>query len=275
MTCIMRSQQQVRFLQRYGPWAVVTGASSGIGRAICVQLAQRGSNVVAVARSEERLGKLQDELQTAYGVDVLPVSTDLARPDSLEVIASATAGLDVGLLAAAAGFGTSGSFLRADAKSEREMLAVNCKAVLEQCLHFGRRFASRERGGIVLMASLVGFQGVPRSASYAATKAYVQTLAEGLHGELAPLGVDVLASAPGPVRSGFEARANMRMSTSLDPDDVARETLAALGRKTVVLPGLLSKVLAYSLAPLSRPMRSRIMGSIMMNMTRHQDAAPE
>jgi len=81
----------------------------------------------------------------------------------------------------------------------------------------------------------------------------------------------VLASAPGPVRSGFEARANMRMSAALDPDDVARETIAALGRKTVVLPGLLSKVLAFSLAPLTRPMRSRIMGGIMSNMTRHQE----
>lgn len=271
MTFIMRSEHQARFLQRYGPWAVVTGASSGIGRAICVQLARYGSNVVAVARSSERLRTLQDELQAAYGIEVLPVSADLARADALEMIASAAAGLDVGLLAAAAGFGTSGSFLRADANAEREMLAVNCTAVLEQCLHFGRRFAARGRGGIVLMASLVGFQGVARSASYAATKAYVQILAEGLHGELAPLGVDVLASAPGPVRSGFEARANMRMSTALDPADVARETIAALGRKTVVLPGLLSKVLAYSLAPLTRPMRSRIMGAIMTNMTRHQD----
>jgi len=271
MTFIMRSQQQVRFLQRYGPWAVVTGASSGIGRAMCVQLARYGSNVVAVARDQERLRRLQDELQASYGVHVLPVSVDLARPDALEIIASATAGLDVGLLAAAAGFGTSGSFLRADVASELEMLTVNCTAVLEQCLHFGRRFATRGRGGIVLMASLVGFQGVPRSANYAATKAYVQVLAEGLHGELAPLGVDVLASAPGPVRSGFEARANMRMSAALDPDDVARETIAALGRKTVVLPGLLSKVLAFSLAPLTRPMRSRIMGGIMSNMTRHQE----
>src|SRR3712207_9159147 len=90
------------------------------------------------------------------------------------------------------------------------MLDVNCRAPLEMSLSFGRRFAERERGGVVLMSSLVGFQGTPNAAHYAATKAYVQTLAEALHAELAPLGVDVLASAPGPTDSGFAARSEER-----------------------------------------------------------------
>jgi short-subunit dehydrogenase len=98
----------------------------------------------------------------------------------------------------------------------------------------------------------------------------VQTLAEGLHLELASLGVDVVASAPGPVRSGFEARANMRMTAAVEPDEVARGTLDALGCRTTAVPGLLSKVLSYSLAPLPRPMRSRIMRRVMGDMTRHQ-----
>ena len=106
--------------------------------------------------------------------------------------------LDVGLLVAAAGFGTSGPFLDSDLTQELEMLDVNCRALLSQSLHFGRRFAERGRGGLILLASLVGFQGAPFSANYAATKAYVQSLAEALHVELALRGVDVLASAPGP-----------------------------------------------------------------------------
>jgi short-subunit dehydrogenase len=97
----------------------------------------------------------------------------------------------------------------------------------------------------VLLASLVGRQGTPGAAHYAATKAYVQTLAEALHAELAPTGIDVVASAPGPVHSGFAARAGMRMTAALDPADVAAATLEALGRRAVVTPGALSKLLTW------------------------------
>ncbi len=167
---------------------------------------------------------------------------------------------DVGLLVAAAGFGTSGPFLRADLTSERAMLATNCSAVVQQTHVFGQRFAERGRGGIVLFGSLVGWQGVPNSAHYAATKAYVQTLAEGIH-----------VSAPGPVKSGFGARANMRMGAASTPETVARETLAALGRRGTVVPGLLRKFLTASLAPLPRSLRTRVMGGVMRGMTAHHD----
>lgn len=258
------------FREKYGPWAVVTGASSGIGRAIALELGARGVNVVAVARNRSALDSLLGEFKQRFAASAMVVSADLATDGGFAALCAATEDLDIGLLVAAAGFGTSGEFLKANLQLEAEMLELNCGAVLRQSLHFGRRLAARRRGGLILMGSLVGFQGVPYSASYAATKAYVQTLAEGLHLELASHGVDVLASAPGPVRSGFEERANMRMRAALSPADVAAETLNALGRRTTVVPGLLSKVLTYSLAPLPRPMRSRIMGRVMGDMTKHQ-----
>jgi short-subunit dehydrogenase len=122
------------------------------------------------------------------------------------------------------------------------------------------------------MSSLVAFQGVPKAATYAATKAFVQTFAEGLRAELETHGVDVLASAPGPVRSGFEARADMKMSVALSPPVVARATIEALGRKGTVRPGFLSKGLEASLAPLPRRARVRMMGMVMGGMTKHQNA---
>ncbi len=235
-----------------------------------MRLAGTGLNLVVVARRQEILNDLAQELGRLFGVETRVVAADLATPVGIKEVEDVSKDLDVGFLVAAAGFGTSGPFLHSDLQIELEMLDVNCAAVLRQCLYFGRRFAERKRGGIILMASLVGFQGVPLSANYAATKAYVQNLAEALYVELKPFGIDVLASAPGPVRSGFEARANMRMSAALEPQVVARETLDALGRRSTVIPGLLSKVLIYSLAPLTRPLRTRIMARVMGDMTKHQ-----
>jgi short-subunit dehydrogenase len=126
------------------------------------------------------------------------------------------------LLVQAAGFGTSGSFLRADPAAEIEMLRLNCEAVLKLSMHFAPRFADRGRGGIVLFASLVGRQGTPQAAAYAATKGYVQILGEGLHAELKPAGVDVLVCAPGPVSTGFASRANMVMGMADQPAPLPR-----------------------------------------------------
>ena len=264
------SRRLERLRTRYGPWAVVTGASSGIGRETALVLAEAGLNLVLVARSRDALEKMATDLASRHGIEARAVPADLALGTGTEEAEAATRDLDVGLLVAAAGFGTSGPFLDSSLGKEMEMLDVNCRAPLRMSLHFGRRFAARGRGGIVLMGSIVGFQGTPNAANYAATKAYVQTLAEALHAELAPLGVDVLASAPGPTNSGFAARAGMRMGAALGSADVARKTLDALGRRSTALPGALSKVLAYSLAPLPRWARVRIMGRVMGGMIDHR-----
>lgn len=265
-----RERRQERFRARYGPWAVVTGASSGIGRAMALELAEAGLNLVLVARGRATLERMAAELAARHGVEARVVAADLAPAAGTEAVEAATQDLDVGLLAAAAGFGTSGPFLDSSLKEELEMLDVNCRAPLAMSLHFGRRFAGRGRGGVVLMGSIVGFQGTPLAANYAATKAYVQTLAEALHAELGPLGVDVVSSAPGPTDSGFAARAGQQMGATVKPDAVARVTLDALGRKATVLPGALSRVLGYSLAPLPRGARVRIMGRVMNGMTKHR-----
>ncbi len=265
-----RERRQERFRARYGPWAVVTGASSGIGRETALRLAEDGLNLVLVARGRDALERLAADLASRRGIEVRVISADLAQDTATEAVEAATRYLDVGLLVAAAGFGTSGSFLGSSLERELEMLDVNCRAPLAMSLHFGRRFAGRGRGGVVLMGSIVGFQGTPLAANYAATKAYVQTLAEALHAELGPLGVDVVSSAPGPTDSGFAARAGQRMGATVKPEDVARATLDALGRRVTVLPGALSKVLGLSLAPLPRGARVRIMGRVMNGMTKHR-----
>lgn len=262
------AQQALR--DRFGPWAVVTGASDGIGRAFAWDLARAGVHLVLAARRRHALTDLAQALTTDTGVETRVVACDLSTDAGLHELMRETDRLDIGLLVAAAGFGSAGPFIDQSLSNELAMIDLNCRAVAQLSHHFGRRFANRARGGIVLFGSILGFAGVPLSANYAATKAYVQSLAEGLHAELAPLGVAVLAVAPGPTASGFAARAALKMSNAMSSDVVSRVALGALGRMTTVRPGVMTKILDGSLRIVPRLIRSRILGLVMRGMTADQ-----
>lgn len=264
------AKEKNRLKNNYGPWAIVTGASSGIGQELAVRLAEAGLNLIINARRLAQLDELAKKLQSTYAVDVKVVASDVGEPEGIEKIIKATQGLEVGLLVVSAGFGTSGLFINSSLPAEISMLRVNCEALLSLTHYYGQQFVQQKRGGLILLSSIVGFQGVPYSANYAATKAYVQSLAEAIAIELKPYGVDVLAAAPGPVDSGFGKRANMNMSMSLQPTQVGVPILNALGRKTTVLPGLLTKILVYSLSLVPRWGKIKIMENVMAGMTEHQ-----
>lgn len=254
---------------RYGPWAVVTGASEGIGKSFAAMLARQGFHLVLVARRAQLLDVLAANLAQERGRRCEVLVADLSTAEGVAMVLERTARHDVGLVVCSAGFGTAGRFLEGDIGEELDMLQVNCGATTALSWGFGRRFASRGRGGLILLSSIVAFQGVPRSAHYAATKSYVQTLAEGLRVEWADRGIDVLAVAPGPVGTGFARRARLNMGRAESPDVVALESLEALGRRGTIRPGLLAKVLGYSLAMTPRWGRIRIMAMVMRGMTKH------
>lgn len=253
-------------LEQYGPWAVITGASDGIGRAIAKHLAAEGLDVVLAARSEAKLHALAGELERMHGVKTSVVVTDLSESSGITTLLSAAEGLDVGLAVLAAGFGTTGSFADSSVADEVEMIAVNVTAVAQLAQSFAARMAAQRRGGIVLFGSILGWQGVPGQANYAATKAYVQSLAEGLRRELKPHGVDVLSVAPGPVHTGFAARAGLTMTSAAAPEVVAKAMWSALGRRATVVPGLQAKLLTSALKTLPRQIRSIILGRVMASM---------
>ncbi len=252
----------------YGPWAVVTGASDGIGKAFAEALARQGLNLVLVARRENVLAAFAQQLSADTGVECRILPVDLGSPDAAATLDNVTCDLDIGLLIAAAGFGSIGPFLQCNLDSELDMLAVNCSSALALTHRFGRRFEKRKRGGIVLFGSIVGFQGVPGSANYAATKGYIQSLAEGIAPEFKTKGIDVLVAAPGPVNTGFASRAGMQMGKALTAQQVVAATLAALGHRTTVRPGWLSKLLGWSLAMLPRWGRTTILAAIMRGMAK-------
>ncbi|MBX9760401.1 MAG: SDR family NAD(P)-dependent oxidoreductase [Beijerinckiaceae bacterium] len=266
---VRREQAGESFKEKYGPWAVVTGASDGIGQAMAREIAGYGLSVVLVARRKERLDALAAEIENSSNVSARVIAADLAVPGASAALLEDIQDLDLGLLAACAGFGTAGAALAIPLAEELAMIDVNCRAAFEMTRICAERFAARRRGGIVLMSSIVAFQGAPNAANYAATKAYIQALTEGLRPDLAENGIDVIASAPGPVSSGFAKRARMVMGNAETPETVARQTLAALGRQTTVRPGVLGKFLSGSLSTLPRFGRTIVMGSIMKGMTKH------
>jgi len=265
--------------RRFGPTALITGASDGIGRAFALRLAEEGFDLILVARREATLQELAMDLGTRFGVDVLVLASDLSQPGAAPALLAATKGAPVGLVVAAAGFGSIGPFLDRDGASEVNMVDLNCRSVVELSHGFGQRMARQGRGGIVLFGSLLGFNGAPLSATYAATKGFVQSFAEGIAAEMRPLGVQVLSVAPGPVGTGFAARAGMQMGKASTPETIAKVALAALGKRGTVRPGFLAKFLGWSLTMLPRWGRVRVMGIIMKGMigndTSHKTAQDE
>jgi short-subunit dehydrogenase len=266
----LSSQQAHRIKNQYGPWALVTGSSSGIGLALATALAEAGLNVILHGRRAAELQRISSRLQESTHVQVETVSSDLSTEEGIQEVLLLSSDKPIGLFVACAGFGTSGFFHEGMIEHEINMLRVNAEALMVMTHHFSKRFIRQKRGGIILLSSLVGFQGVPYAAHYAATKAYVQSFGEALAVELKPFGVDVLTAAPGPVASGFGKRANLKMDMALAPQQVVVPILSALGRKDTVLPGWLTKLLVYSLRTVPRWGKVRIMQKVMGGMTRHQ-----
>ena len=182
---------------RFGPWAVVTGASSGIGREFARQLAANGINVVLIARRQALLAEAGREFSTQYGVEHRVVALDLTEPGFLERIAGATDDLDIGLVVSNAGTAMPGGFLSHDLDALQAVMSLNATATLEVTHHFGGRLARRGRGGMILVSAAGSRHGVPNMANDAATKAYVLALGQALHREFARHGVTVSVLLPG------------------------------------------------------------------------------
>ena len=252
------------FAHRYGPWALVTGASSGIGAEFCRQLAARGLNIILAARRKDRLTVLAAQLTARHSVETRVVEVDLAQPDFLPVL---DVDLDVGLVVSNAGFGTKGRFVDSDLAEMQQMLDVNCRATLILTHAFSKRLVARGRGGILITSSTAAFQGTPFSGHYAATKGYGLQLAEALWHELGEQGVDVLALCPGATDTEGPRRTNTNLSKvpagMMDVGPVVKEALEGLGKKPVVIPGRVNQLgyLAVRMAP--RRAAAAVAGKLM------------
>lgn len=246
------------------PWALVTGASGGLGVELARALAARGHPLVLAARSEAPMHRLAEEIERDHGVTVAVEVIDLATPGSAAVLIERldARGIAPGILVNNAGVGLSGPFVDGEPDRLRAMLQLNIVSLTELSHAVGRRMAAGAGGRILLVGSMAAYQPDPLLAAYGASKAYVLSLGEALHVELAPkVGVTVLS--PGLMDTGFNEASGYRTPASLDamkllPAEVARIGLDALfAGKPTVIAGRLNKVMAVASWLLPRTMSAR------------------
>src|SRR5947209_11669192 len=192
-----------------GKWALITGASSGLGLEFADLLAAQKVNLVLVARRQEPMEKLASDLRGKYGVDVLVEAIDLASPGAASRLKSSldARSVTIDILLNNAGYGLHGDFLEMPIERTVNMIQINVTTLTELTYLFGRDMATRRSGHILLVASLLAFQAVPSYAAYAATKAYVLALGDAVHDELRPHGVCVTRLCPWPTTLGFQVAA--------------------------------------------------------------------
>lgn len=197
---------------------LITGASGGIGYEMAKLLAEKNYDIVAVARSEDKLLQLQKELESQYGILVTVIPKDVSAPQAVTEIEQELEekGISVELLINNAGFGHMAAFLDADWSRQKTMLDLNVSALMEMCYVFGKKMQNRGGGRILNISSIAGFSAGPNMAVYYASKAFVLSFSQALAEELQGTGVTVTALCPGPVSTDFEKRAKMGKSVMFD-----------------------------------------------------------
>jgi uncharacterized protein len=235
-------------------YALITGASSGIGECFARALAARGHNLVLVARSMDKLSALADELRAKHNIQAVPLAFDLSVPAAGSAVAQALQkdGLRVDLLINNAGFGGRGEFWNLPLDRQSEMLRLNVLGVVELTHQLIPAMIERRQGAIINVSSTASFQPVAYTSTYAATKAFVTSFSMAITEELRPYGIKVVTLCPGGTRTNFFSAGDYRRRSTLPgglqpPEEVVAEALRALDRKGgLVIPRFLNKMSIFA-----------------------------
>ena len=223
--------------ERYGEWALITGASAGIGAEFARACAREGLSCVLCARRDDRLRTLAEELERRHQVHTRVVAADLSEAAGVEHLLAAVGDLEIAVLINNAGFGYAGSFDKQRTERLRQMVQLNCVTPVVLSSRLLPQMRERGRGAMIITGSVAGAQPVPFNATYSATKAFDRFLGESLWAELHGSGVDVLVLEPGPTETEFQVVAGETAHPGENPADVVDLALAALGRQPSVISG--------------------------------------
>src|SRR6266436_4255657 len=251
---------------QFGPWALVTGASSGIGKEFARQIAASGINVMLVARRDALLAELGRAISQEFDVQYFALAMDLSEEGFIVGLAEATHDIDVGLVVSNAGTGNPGEFLKLDRQLLQATLRLNTMAHLDITHHFGAKLAERHRGGFILVGAMGAEIGVPFMANDGGAKAYVHSLGEALHYEFKSRGVHVTVVPPAPTNTpvlakfGFEIR-TMPMKPMTVEQCVSEGLTALRENRSRIIPGRLNRIMnAVVPASVKRTMTAKMFG---------------
>src|ERR1700726_845939 len=267
--------------KRFGPWALVTGASSGIGKEFARQIAASGINTVLVAWRQDLLKEVGAEFSKRYGVEQRVVVLDVSQEDFIRQIASATDDLDIGLVVSNAGTGNPGEFLKLDRQLLEETLRLNTMSHLDIAHYFGGKLAERRRGGLILVGAMGAENGIPCMANDGGAKAYVHSLGEALHYEFKPLGVYVTVLAAGVTNTAVLEKFALDPKTMpmkpMSVEQCVSEGLSGLVKnRSRIVPGRLNRILnALVPASLARKMLADLLGKGLARKPAPENARAE
>ena len=261
-----------KFNQKYGSWALIAGGSQGIGEAFAKVLAMKGLNLVLVARRKPLLDKVAEDISRIYKVEVRTISADLGDASIINALDEHTKDIEIGILVYNAAIIPIGLFIESELEEHLKVININCRGPALLINHYGKLMKERERGGIILISSMAGFQGTPLTVHYSATKAYNTVLAEGLWYELKKHNIDVISCTAGNTKTPnyIATEPNdpgILVPNPMNPMKVAKETVSKIGRKPSFAPGKINKVVTFLVRRLlSRKQAIKLIGKNTFKM---------
>jgi uncharacterized protein len=233
-------------LEKYGKWAIITGASSGIGRAFAEDAAAQNMNLILVSNEKEELQLVCNTLHEKYSIEVITCCVDLAQPDSIKEIEKVSNGKEIGLLINDASYGIHGKFVDTPLESYNHLIQVNINAYVALTHTILPTMIARKNGAVIMVSSLNSFSPIAESAIYTATKVFELYFGAALAEEMKEHNVDVLVVMPGPTKTGFQERAGTKVnSMAITPEELVKGAWPCLGKKMVYIPGIFNKLLSF------------------------------
>lgn len=232
---------------KYGNKALVTGGSSGIGKAFALELAKQGIEPILVARNKEKLSAIQQEILTKYSINAQIFSVDLSDEKAVAGFLTGIDNQEIGLLIHSAGMENNGSFIKTPFEKELKLIKLNITSTYLLTNHFAKKMSSVKKGGILLISSMAGLMSTPYFSNYAASKSYVHNLGLSLYYELKQNKVDISVLAPGLTDTNMVADNGVDWSkipmASMKPEKVAQIALKNIGKKATIIPGFMNKMM--------------------------------
>ncbi len=233
-------------LEKYGKWAIITGASSGIGKAFAEDAAAQKMNLILVSNEENDLQNVCNDIKEKSGVEAIACCTDLAKPESIQVILNHAKGKDIGLLINDASYGIHGKFIDTPLVQYNHLINVNINAYVALTHAILPEMIARKNGAVIMVSSLNSFSPIAESAIYTATKVFELYFGAALAEEVKEHNIDVLVVMPGPTRTGFQERAGTKVnSMALTPEELVAGAWPCLGKKMVYIPGIFNKLISF------------------------------